>query len=48
MKKVAIIMSTYNGEEYNTMNGKAKINEGSTEINRMLDIVRKITNEEKK
>jgi hypothetical protein len=40
-------LSSYNGEEYNTMNGKAKINEGSAEINRMLDIVRKITNEKK-
>jgi hypothetical protein len=41
-------LSSYNNEEYNTMNGKARVNEGSAEINRMLDIVRKITKEEKK
>ena len=41
-------LSSYNKEEYNTMNGKARVNEGSAEINRMLDIVRKITKEEKK
>ena len=41
-------LSSYKGEEYSAMNGKARVNEGSAEINRMLDIVRKITNEEKK
>jgi hypothetical protein len=40
-------LSNYKGEEYNTLNTKTKINEGSNEINRMLDIVRKITNEKK-
>ena len=40
-------LSSYNGEEYNTPNGKARINEGSNEINRMLDIVRKIIDNKK-
>lgn len=41
-------LSSYKGEEYNISNNKTRINEGSAEINRMLDIVRKITKEEKK
>jgi hypothetical protein len=40
-------LSSYKGEEYNSMSGKARINEDSAEINRMLDIVRKITNDKK-
>lgn len=40
-------LSSYKGDEYNAMNGKSRINEGSYEINRMLDIVRKITNDKK-
>lgn len=41
-------LSSYSGEEYNISNGKARVNEDANEINRMLNIVRKITNEEKK
>ena len=40
-------LSSYNGEEYNTSNGKARVNEDTNEISRMLNIVRNITNEEK-
>lgn len=40
-------LSSYKGEEYNSMSNKARINEDSSEINRMLDIVRKITNDKK-
>lgn len=35
-------LSSYKGEEYNTLNGKSRVNESNSEINRMLDIVRKI------
>lgn len=40
-------LSSYKGEEYNTSNGKARVNEDTNEISRMLNIVRNITNEEK-
>ena len=40
-------LSSYKGEEYNTSNGKSRVNEDTAEISRMLNIVRKITNEEK-
>jgi hypothetical protein len=36
-------LTKYNGEEYNTSNGKARINESNSEIERMLGIIRKIT-----
>jgi hypothetical protein len=35
-------LSNYTGEEYNTSNGKLRVNEGNSEIERMLGIVRKI------
>jgi uncharacterized Rmd1/YagE family protein len=40
-------LSSYKGEEYNTSNGRARVNEDTNEISRMLNIVRNITNEEK-
>lgn len=40
-------LSSYKGEEYNTPNGRARVNEDTNEISRMLNIVRNITNEEK-
>lgn len=40
-------LSSYKGEEYNTLNSRARINEDTNEISRMLNIVRQITNEEK-
>lgn len=36
-------LTKYNGEEYNTSNGKTRINESNSEIERMLGIIRKIT-----
>lgn len=36
-------LSKYNGEEYNISNGKTRVNENNSEIERMLGIVRKIT-----
>lgn len=36
-------LTKYNGEEYNISNGKARINESNSEIERMLGIIRKIT-----
>ena len=40
-------LSSYKGSEYNTSNGSSRLNEDNGEINRMLNIVRTITNEEK-
>lgn len=40
-------LSSYDRSEYNKINGKSRINEDSNEIERMLNIVRTITNEEK-
>ena len=40
-------LSSYKGEEYKTSNGRARVNEDTNEISRMLNIVRNITNEEK-
>lgn len=36
-------LSKYNGEEYSISNGKTRVNENNSEIERMLGIVRKIT-----
>lgn len=35
-------LSSYNGEEYKPLNGKTRVDESNSEINRMLGIVRKI------
>ena len=40
-------LSSYKGSEYNISNGSSRLNEDNGEINRMLNIVRQITNEEK-
>ena len=40
-------LSSYKGSEYDTSNVSSRLNEDNGEINRMLSIVRRITNEEK-